>query len=588
MKLQSLPFIAATSMMASLCNLIVSLPAQANFTFSRIATTEANPFGSSYDNLGMGLGTQGGMSSYKPSSLFSEIVNTPQRRGVAVNTTTSTVAYYAEEKGIQGIYTRTGNNPPQLIIDTSATSGFKSIGQGMAINNKGTVAFFATKKNGETGIFTHDGVVGNPPKQIAKIGDPYTSIYPGVSINDDGTVAFLAAIPPSNSPISSISSFSRSEVFTSDGTTTHKITDCTGLGAGSQACPLIPTSPTINNDGDVGFASKNGIFTSSPGSPISVIMADQGGQNFWLNYYREPNINDNDLVSAYAHNAGPGQLIFSSNGVQGQMVVGNNFTTRNDPSTFLHVGTSAINNRDIVAFMANQIGVGKGIFIGADAQKDKVIGVGSTLNGAKVLDLAMDRESFNDNNEISFWARLDNGTQGIYRANKFGDSQFNPFMPNCVQNGATFSFCNAKPRLWYDPPSAYGFDYQMTSDSLFTEIMNLPVGFTDPFKVMVDNIFLGEFTAGDSVNFSDYAGLLGDLLIEGSGVKAFSVLGLNVDPSNPDVFPIKLDANTETISFDMYARIQKDSSDIPEPSALFGLILVGTGFLLNKGVQQRR
>lgn len=148
-----------------------------------------------------------------------------------------------------------------------------------------------------------------------------------------------------------------------------------------------------------------------------------------------------------------------------------------------------------------------------------------------------------------------------------GATQENPILPTGGRPGV-FSFRNVPSRRWYDPPTAYGFRYSMTSASLFTEILDFPTGFNTPFTVAVKNILLGDFTAGQSVKFKDYSNQLGNLLIDDTGVSEFSVTGLNVDPTNPKVFPIKLAFSTETASFD-----QEAINQVPEPLTCFGGVL---------------
>jgi hypothetical protein len=108
----------------------------------------------------------------------------------------------------------------------------------------------------------------------------------------------------------------------------------------------------------------------------------------------------------------------------------------------------------------------------------------------------------------------------------------------------------------------------MASDSLFTSILNLPGGFDSAFTVSVGDTVIGEFTGGDSVNF---------VSLLGSGVKEFSITGLNVDPTNPAVFPIKLDFDTDVASFDMYTLgyQESDPKKVPEPSSVLALLAFG-------------
>jgi hypothetical protein len=333
----------------------------------------------------------------------------------------------------------------------------------------------------------------------------------------------------------------------------------------------------------VSFVSHYGVFTGDENGNY-LIVSDP--TNFWNGSYREANINDQGEVSAFAHNNGAGQVIFKTNGINGELIAGNNYDELETPDTFYNVGTSSINNKGLVAFMANQVVEGstpfsnqdKGIFVGSNAVEDKVIGIGDTLFGSTVVDLAMDRQSLSDDNEIVFWAKMEDGTEGIYRANNIADSQFNPLLPDSTLDGV-FRFIDVIGGKWYDPPSAYGFRYEMTGDSLFTSILNFPVGFENPFTVSVGDTNLGEFLPGDSI---DFVSLLG------GGVSEFTITGLDVDPTNPTAFPIKLDFDTDTASFDMHALIEEDSQNVPEPVSVVSLFTFSSGIVLLRRRKSRQ
>ena len=571
----------------------------AGFTFTKIADTD--PTFSSNSSLGLGLGTAGGWSYYD----LATDTNYQKAKGLATNNNGGTVAYFAKLKnGTDGIFSSTGVGAPKLIADNKATSLFSSFGQGISISKNGTVAFVATRKdNGVTGIYTYDGNPNTLPKLIAdnSSGSKISNFAPGLSINDKGEVAFSAQLKSGGQ-----------EIFKGNGLVTTNITNCVSSGTFANQCPLTGLgnngiwgnqllsafSPSINNDGMVAFTSINGVFTGD-GNSINQILSNPVA--FWNGSYREANINDSGLVSAFAHNNGPGQMLFAFDGSNGSIVAANNFDTYGSSDTFYYVGSSSINNKGIVAFMANQANVGKGIFIGEDAVKDKIIGVGSTLLGSTVVDLAMDRESLSNDNEITFWAKLRNSAgqfiEGIFRANKFADSQYNPWLPNCAPaSTGVMSFCNVPIGGWYDPPTAYGFNYKMTSDSLFTSILDLPSNFVKPFNVLVGDILLGQFTAGDSINFSQYKAQLGSLLVNGTGVKEFKITGIDVDANNPTAFPIKLASNTDLMSFDMQALLNPDAVDgggggdgsesVPEPSTMLGML--ASGLFFRKVVQKRK
>jgi hypothetical protein len=121
---------------------------------------------------------------------------------------------------------------------------------------------------------------------------------------------------------------------------------------------------------------------------------------------------------------------------------------------------------------------------------------------------------------------------------------------------------------WIDPPTAWGFHHEMTSDSLFTSILGFPPGFADPFVVSVGGVPLGQFLAGQSVDF-------------GAGVSEFSVTGLRplADGNNPLAFPLQLAFNTSTASFEMQAIGAPPDGTVPEPAGWLMLTLGMVGLI---------
>lgn len=158
-----------------------------------------------------------------------------------------------------------------------------------------------------------------------------------------------------------------------------------------------------------------------------------------------------------------------------------------------------------------------------------------------------------------------------------GDSAFLPPVPDA--SFGVFVFVMVPSGLWFDPPTAEAFAFEMQpapqplglgsrvfpgltgrreQTSLFTQISGLPEGIDadDRFTVSVGDVVLGEFTAQQTVDFRQYRQQLGDLLVNGEGVESFVVSGIEpgVDPNNSRAFPIKLDFNTPTASFEMKAQ----------------------------------
>lgn len=146
-----------------------------------------------------------------------------------------------------------------------------------------------------------------------------------------------------------------------------------------------------------------------------------------------------------------------------------------------------------------------------------------------------------------------------FRAVTAGGLQSVPLLPSSTGPSGQFIYSNVASGLWFDPPTTSAFTYTMTSNSLFTSILDFPTGFTSPFVVSEGGVTLGSFTAGDSMVFPN------------GGVSTFTISGINplVDPNNSAAFPLELAFNTTTASFTQQA--------VPEPEAL---ALVGAGLIL--------
>jgi hypothetical protein len=123
-----------------------------------------------------------------------------------------------------------------------------------------------------------------------------------------------------------------------------------------------------------------------------------------------------------------------------------------------------------------------------------------------------------------------------------GSLQTIPILPDVIHPGF-FIFLDTRTGTWVDPPAAFGFKYTMTSSSLFTEILDFPVGFDGLFTVSVGGTLIGMFGPGQSVTFPD------------GGVTEFTVTGIKppADINNPIGFPLKLAFNTPRASFTMRA-----------------------------------
>ncbi len=208
-------------------------------------------------------------------------------------------------------------------------------------------------------------------------------------------------------------------------------------------------------------------------------------------------------------------------------------------------------------------------------------------------DIEFDDDFGDDNDEFDNDDDNEDDDDGIVVNPNDGSSQFLPVLPTRFIAIGIFVFNNVPSGRWVDPPLADGFEYTMTprdvpvgvgsrvfpgmtgvgeaDDSVFTRVSGFPTGVDadDTFEVSVDGIVLGDFSPGDTLSFSDYADQLGDLLVDG-GVTQFTVSEINpaVDSSNPVAFPLRVDFNTPTASFEMQALEAIAAEDVPQVSRI--------------------
>lgn len=83
---------------------------------------------------------------------------------------------------------------------------------------------------------------------------------------------------------------------------------------------------------------------------------------------------------------------------------------------FARFHAATINDSGRVAFLAVLDDGGMGVFTGQDPLVSKIIATGDPLFGSTVVSLSLAAPSVGESGQLSFWAMLADGTQGIYRA----------------------------------------------------------------------------------------------------------------------------------------------------------------------------
>jgi|GEM_PF-6202875 len=184
----------------------------------------------------------------------------------------------------------------------------------------------------------------------------------------------------------------------------------------------------------------------------------------------------------------------------------------------------------------------------------------------------------------------DKGLSIMHTAAQPGDLQVLPILPTSIEPGR-FIFASISGQsecaallgapereasglagVWIDPPAAFGFRYVTTSDSLFTEILDFPTGFSGEFTVSVGDTVLGSFGPGDRVDFTGFPG---------GGVSEFTVTGISpvVDSEDPLAFPLKVAFNTDEVSLYMEsieAPVTAQVSQSEPEQRRFKITIVGT------------
>ena len=330
----------------------------------------------------------------------------------------------------------------------------------LAINDHGTVAFVAILKDSSQQPCTQ--VVCTPALYISdgvsntKIININSSLITKININNNGTVAILETPPPSPSRFRTTSqllvakggSLTTLASGNTDGLSDSGILDfalnqqdevaylsSSSSRGGPNTFGLVKTRANqpnveivsggtypvppyaqvdvldsinffdINNLGEVIFSGTN---KQSP--PITAIFSVNGGKRTRIVETDASALNVNDKGNILLFNRDAIRLFDRSTSTLRTIV-------DTSSGSFQTFSAFAINNNDNVAFTATLNGGERGIFTGADPVADKVIATGDSLAGSKVTGLGFfGRNGLNNNGQIAFYVRLENGEQAIYRA----------------------------------------------------------------------------------------------------------------------------------------------------------------------------
>jgi hypothetical protein len=329
-----------------------------------------------------------------------------------------------------------------------SADGLSDFGAAPALNNNGTVAFLASlPATDQRCLYTGDGgglatIYCTPSIAVEQLSD-----FP--SINDDGTVAFLWSPAPYEQQIVTGNGGPLTTLYQNNHYGFYAFDPPALNSAGVVAFHVVTLiesrpeevvsgdggPPTVIDHGDVFDSTHFGAFPAlnnaglvaytvqeiypsqserainlGDGQTVTTLYSDQDGV---FATFGEPALNDDGVVVFFATLAGGGSGIFGGDG--GPVVV-----VAQDGSVFSSFDTApAINEYGSVVFAATLADGRGGIFTGPDVQYDTVITVGDALDGATVTELHFFRQGLNDNGQVAFFARLDNGASGIFRADPY-------------------------------------------------------------------------------------------------------------------------------------------------------------------------
>ena len=338
-----------------------------------------------------------------------------------------------------------------------STRGFSGLSRFPAINNRGEVAFIANKVGSGQGVFKwEEGTI----KTIASSGN-LNNFGDDVAINSAGVVGYDAALT---------NSANDRAIFTSNGSWTRMIVDANQQGFLGR----FLGSPSINAWGTVAFFAfrmdfSEAVFTGNGGALTTVADTTKGTfsgfENAAINNFGrvafpatredgsqsvfiatpvedrgtddskpeiswtisavtdpqnplftdpfatfgDPTINDAGFVADVGFLSSQNIEIFTGNTRR--------VTARTDPNSSFFTSSEhpSVNNRGVVAFFANELSGGEGVFVEltGGASPVGVIGTGDALFGSIVTGLDLGRFALNDRDQLAFHYDLQDGRSGV-------------------------------------------------------------------------------------------------------------------------------------------------------------------------------
>jgi hypothetical protein len=303
-----------------------------------------------------------------------------------------TVAFQAELRGGgTGVFTGGGGE----VAEPVGPGLLAAVTSHPDVNGEGATSFYGDLPGGGQGVFLHrEGRL----QTIADTNGPFASIGPlGPTMNEAGTVAFRAD-----------GTAGVSGIFAGEGAAVATVADTEGAWSRFHGLPVINRGGTVVFRADRSDGVQ-GLYAGRAGS-IGTI-AETGDLFETLAPF--PSVNDQGTVAFAATLRAGGPGIFTVDEGRITPII-------DTDGAFEACRGALITNSGEVVRIATPRGGSLGLFAGPDPEADRIVGIGDSLLGSTVVELAANPVSVNAAGQVAVRARLTDGRQLVLRADPGG------------------------------------------------------------------------------------------------------------------------------------------------------------------------
>ncbi len=310
-----------------------------------------------------------------------------------------------------------------------------------SISDNSVVAFQAALDGGHSGVFTGDGRAIREVAMTMSAGCPADCFMSHPDINRAGQVCVYATLRGGGGAVlrvqadGGVETLAAPALFSAIGplgptmneqgavafrATTAEGRACVRVWRGS-ACDEIAEAddhwlgfdglPVVSDAGQVVFRAalpgdRQGVFVAQRERRCDTVAVT--GDEF-EELGRFPVIDDHGVVAFTARRGGGGSGVFTVTAGRLACVVGGD-------AGFESFRGVLVNNAGLVAFYGTPAGGQLGIYTGPDPLRHRLLGLGDTLFGARVVDFALNPVSVNARGQLAVRVALDDQRQFILRA----------------------------------------------------------------------------------------------------------------------------------------------------------------------------